>query len=96
MSEPIAGAAPASNSRPTVILVLGILGVVCCGLIAPVAWIMGSSELKSIRAGSSPASGEGLAKTGMILGIIGTVLLLFGLLWIFFAGGMAILQSMGS
>jgi len=96
MSEPISGTATASNNRPTIILVLGILGVVCCGLMAPVAWIMGSSELKSIRAGSSPASGEGLAKAGMILGIIGTVLLLFGLLWIFFAGGMAILQGMGS
>lgn len=94
MSEPISGAAPASSNRPTIALVLGILGVVCCGLLAPVAWIMGSSELKSIRAGSSPASGEGLAKAGMILGIIGTVLLLFGLLWIFFAGGMAILQGM--
>lgn len=94
MSEPISGAAPASSNRPTIALVLGILGVVCCGLVAPVAWFMGSAELKAIRAGSAPAAGEGLAKAGMILGIIGTVLLLVGLLWIFFAGGMAILQGM--
>lgn len=93
MSEPISGAAPAPNNRPTIILVLGILGVVCCGLLAPVAWVMGSSELKAIRAGTSPASGEGLSKAGMILGIIGTVLLVLSLLWIFFAGGMAVLQS---
>jgi uncharacterized membrane protein YjgN (DUF898 family) len=94
MSEPISGATPASNNRPTIILVLGILGVVCCGLLAPVAWVMGSSELKAIQAGSSPASGEGLAKAGKILGIIGTVLLVLTVLWIFFAGGMAVLQSM--
>ena len=94
MSEPMSGAAPASSSRPTVVLVLGILGVVCCGLLAPFAWFMGSSELKAIRAGSSPAAGEGLAKAGMILGIIGSVLLILSLLWIFFAGGMAILQGM--
>ncbi|MCH7664694.1 MAG: DUF4190 domain-containing protein [Acidobacteria bacterium] len=91
----MSGAAPASSNRPTIALVLGILGVVCCGLVAPVAWFMGSAELKAIRAGSAPAAGEGLAKAGMILGIIGTVLLLVGLLWIFFAGGMAILQAMG-
>ena len=87
MSEPISGAVPASNNRPTIILVLGILGIVCCGLLAPVAWFMGSAELKSIRSGSSPAAGEGLAKAGMILGIIGSVLLILSLLWIFFSLG---------
>ncbi|MCP4201604.1 MAG: DUF4190 domain-containing protein [bacterium] len=96
MSEPISSTAPASSNRPTIILVLGILGVICCGLLAPVAWIMGSSELKAIRSGASPAAGEGLAKAGMILGIIGTVLLLLSLLWIFFAGGMAILQGVAA
>lgn len=96
MSEPISGAAPASSNRPTIILVLGILGVVCCGILAPVAWIMGSSELKSIRAGAAPAAGEGLAKAGMILGIIGTVLLVLTVVWIFFAGGMAIIQGMSA
>ena len=94
MSEPISGAVPASSNRPTIALVLGIVGVVCCGLVAPVAWFMGSAGLKAIRAGSAPAAGEGLAKAGMILGIIGTVLLLLVLLWIFFAGGMVILQAM--
>ena len=94
MSEPVSGAAPASSNRPTIVLVLGILGVVCCGLLAPFAWIMGSSELKAIRAGTSPAAGEGLAKAGMILGIIGSVLLILSLLWVFFAGGMAIIQGM--
>ena len=31
-------------------LVLGILGVVCCGLLAPIAWYRGNQELQAIRA----------------------------------------------
>ena len=35
MSEPLSGAAPASSNRPIIALVLGILGIICCGLLAP-------------------------------------------------------------
>jgi hypothetical protein len=68
-------------------LVLGIIGLVgsvgaccCClswllGLCAPAGWYLGSQELRAIRAGLSPSSGEGSARAGMICGIIGTVLL---------------------
>ncbi len=82
------------KSRGTTILVLGIVGVVCCGLCAPIAWYLGSDELKRIAAGTAPASGESTAKVGKILGIIGTILLILSLVWIFFAGGMAVLQGM--
>ncbi|MDX1502073.1 MAG: DUF4190 domain-containing protein [Thermoanaerobaculia bacterium] len=94
MSEPVAPAAPAKSNTPILSLVLGILSILCCGLLGPVAWYMGSQELKKIAAGTASAEGEGLSKAGMILGIIGTVLLVLSLLWIFFAGGMAVLQSM--
>lgn len=77
-------------------LVLGILGVICCGLAAPFAWYLGIQELKSIQAGLSPFAGEGLAKAAKILGIIGTVLLVLQILWIFFMGGMAVLQGMSN
>lgn len=50
--------------------------------------------MKSIRAGAAPAASEGMVKAGMILGIIGTVLLVLSLLWLFFAGGVAVLQGM--
>jgi hypothetical protein len=88
-------AAPAqkSSNKGTIALVLGIIGIVCCGLLGPVAWILGKQELAAIAAGQSPASGEGVAKAGMILGIIATILLAFGLLWILFFGGMAIVQG---
>ena len=94
MSEPISGSGAATSNRPTIALILGILGIVCCGLLAPVAWYIGSQELKAIAAGAAPAAGEGLSKAGMILGIIGTVLLALTVVWVFFAGGMAILQGM--
>lgn len=77
-------------------LVLGILGLVCCQFLGPVAWYMGNQEGKAIREGRSPMAGEVLAKVGMILGIIGTVFLLFTLLWVLFFGGMAVIQGMAA
>jgi len=89
-------AAP-SSSRATTSLVLGILGFLCCQLCAPFAWYLGAKELKAIRAGLAPASGEGTAKAGWILGIIGSILLVFALFWIALGGFaviMGILQEM--
>lgn len=87
---------PASSSQAVTALVLGILGIVCCGFLAPIAWYLGNQELRAIREGRSPITGEGLAKAAQILGIIGTILLVLTVLWIFFAGGMAILQGMAA
>ena len=87
------GQPQSSSNQAITALVLGILGIICCGLLAPIAWYLGSQEVKAIREGRSPAAGEGLAKAAVILGIIGTILMVLTLLWIFFAGGMAILQG---
>jgi uncharacterized membrane protein YjgN (DUF898 family) len=87
------GQPQSSSNQAITALVLGILGIICCGLLAPIAWYLGNQELLAIREGRSPAAGEGLAKAAKILGIIGTVLLVLSLLWIFFAGGMAVLQG---
>lgn len=78
-SPPAADAAPTSR-RATTAFVLGIVGVVCCQLTAPAAWVLGSRELKSVREGRSAAAGRGFALTGMILGIVGSALLLVSLL----------------
>ena len=87
-------AEPKPSSRATTSLVLGILGFVCCQACAPFAWYMGSQELKAIKSGQSTAAGQGFATAGMVLGVIGTILLVFALLWIFFFGGMAIIAAM--
>lgn len=94
---PTGGQAGGGSGKAVTTLVLGILSIVCCGLLGPIAWVLGNGELKAIAAGTSPASNETMAKIGKILGIIGTVLMAVWLVWIFFAGGMAVLQgAMGS
>jgi len=64
-----------ASSRAIWSLVLGILGLILCGLLAPFARWLGAAELRDIKAGLSPDSGQGLATAGMVLGIIGTVFL---------------------
>jgi hypothetical protein len=84
-----------ASSQAVTTLVLGLLSIVpCCGILGPVAWYLGSQEIKAIREGRSPAAGQGIAQAGWILGIISTALLAMWLLWIFFMGGMAALSAM--
>jgi hypothetical protein len=93
MTIPGEGQPQSASSQAITALVLSILGVVCCGFLAPIAWYLGTQEQKAIREGRSPAAGEGLAQAAVIIGIIGTILLVFGLLWVFFWGGMAVLSG---
>jgi Domain of unknown function (DUF4190) len=93
---PIAPESATASSQAITALVLGILGVICCHPLAPVAWYLGHQEGRAIRAGQAPAAGEGFALAGKILGIIGTVLLAIGLLWIFAFGGMVVLQGLAN
>ena len=78
---PAAGISAKASSRAITALVLGILGLTCCGIMAPIAWVLGSTELKDIRAGLASSEGKGYATAGKILGIIGTVFLILGMLW---------------
>jgi hypothetical protein len=59
--------------RGTMILVFGILGFLCV-IFSIIAWIMGGSDLKEMRAGRMDPSGESLTKVGWILGIVLTLL----------------------
>lgn len=63
-------------SQGVTILVLGILSLVICSLLGPVAWSMGNSELARIDAGVVDPSGRGNANAGRICGIIATVLMI--------------------
>ena len=82
------------NSKATMSLVLGVLGIICCGLLAPFAWYMANEELKGIDAGRIAESNRGMAQVAKILGIIGTILLGLGLLWVVLFGGMATLGAL--
>lgn len=63
------------SNRALVVLILGILSLVCGGFLTGIpAIILGNMELKAIKNGEAPQEGEGVAKVGYILGIVGTVL----------------------
>ena len=68
------------HPKATTSLVLGILGIVICGIIAPFAWRMGKRTVDEIDASQGQLGGRGPAQAGYILGLIGTILLGLGLL----------------
>ena len=63
------------SGRAVATLVFGILSITCAGFVTGIpAIILGTMELKAIKAGDAPAVGESNAKTGLVLGIVGTLL----------------------
>jgi hypothetical protein len=66
--------------RGTMILILGILGLVVCGPLGIAAWIMGAGDLKEMDAGTMDPSGRGATQAGKICGIIATVLIILSLI----------------
>jgi len=86
---PYSGPVLPDHAQSTMALVLGLVGLIggffLCGvawLVSPFAWAVGSSALKDIRASQGQVGGEGKAQAGMVLGIIGTVLLILALLFV--------------
>ena len=64
--------------RGTLILILGILGLLLCGLLAIPAWVMGSADMKEIDAGTMDPAGRGSTQIGKILGMIVCILMILG------------------
>jgi hypothetical protein len=67
---PPVGVGYVAPHRGGLVLVLGLLGLFSCPLFSFIAWIMGSHDLKEMRAGRMDRSGESLTMAGMILGMI--------------------------
>ena len=61
--------------RGGLILALGILGLVVCPLLGPIAWLLANQDLKEMDAGSVDPEGRGLVEAGRICGIVETALL---------------------
>jgi hypothetical protein len=84
--------------------VLGMLGSCCCcfslplGLCSPVAWFLGAREKGAIRDGTAPQAGQGMANAGMILGIVGSALLILYvigiIIWGIVAGFSGVMQTL--
>jgi len=56
------------------ILILGILGFVCCPVFGVAAWIMGHTALNDIAAGRVDPSSKGLVQAGYYIGIASVVI----------------------
>ncbi|HEY3528918.1 MAG TPA: DUF4190 domain-containing protein [Nocardioides sp.] len=91
------GYGPPSPNHPqaTTVLVLGILGIVICGFVAPFAWVIGNRVVREIDAAGGRWGGRTEANVGRILGIVGSALLILGAVFIgvFVLGGIIAASS---
>ncbi len=69
---PMPGAAAGTNKKAIWSLVLGIVGLICCGFIAGIpAIILGNMAKKEIA--TSGEGGGGMATAGVVLGVIAII-----------------------
>jgi Domain of unknown function (DUF4190) len=90
--------APPNDSQATLALVLGIVGVVCCYFLGPVALFIGNASRQRIAASGGTLGGSGMATAGFVLGIIGTVFLVLAAIGVVFYAVVigAAIQNAGS
>lgn len=69
------------TTNPTMLIVMGVLGIFCCNILAPITWVMSNNAMNTINAGQAPEFERGNVNVGRILGIVGTVLLIVGVLF---------------
>lgn len=68
-------AQPVTNQKALWAMILGILSIACCGILAGIpALILGNSAKKEIAASGGAQKGDGMAKAGVILGIVSIVI----------------------
>lgn len=61
--------------RGTTVLAFGIVSILLCNLMGPIAWSMGNAELARIDAGQTDPRERGNAQAGRVCGMIGTGLM---------------------
>ncbi len=78
-----AGAPTRSCAAATTAMIMGILSLTVCGLLGPIAIVMYYGAKRELDTGLYAPASRTMAKTGLILGIISTCLLVIGMLFIF-------------
>lgn len=68
---------PIEHPHATTVLLLGTLSVFCCGALGPVAWALGRRAMSEIDASGGAIGGRIQVMVGYVLGIIGTILMIF-------------------
>ena len=81
-------AGPPNASNAVTAFVLGILGVILCPLLGPVAWVLGRRGEQEIDSSGGTLGGRGLATAGKILGMVGTFFMVLVI-----AAGLALLAG---
>jgi hypothetical protein len=69
-----------AHREATTVLVLGIVSMAVCGVVGPVAWVMGNRVVREIDASGGTLGGRSEAQVGRVLGIITTAFVVLGLL----------------
>jgi uncharacterized membrane protein YjgN (DUF898 family) len=90
------GPGPVEHPKGTLILILGILSLVCLSILGPFAWVMGNRAIQEIDANPGAYSNRGTVQAGRICGIIGTVLLVLGAIWLIILVATGMFASLGS
>jgi hypothetical protein len=75
---------PQDHPQATLILILGILGLVACQVLSPFAWIIGNKVVREIDASQGQLGGRSTANAGRICGMVGSILLALGILVLLF------------
>lgn len=73
------------HPQGTTILVLGVLSLVVCSFLGPVAWVMGNNALAEIDRNPTAYTNRGTVQAGRICGIITSVLMIIGVVVVLFA-----------
>ena len=97
------GQPPANHPSATTALVLaliGLVGIALCGgitlVLSPFAWRMGARAVREIDANPGMYAGRDQANAGRIMGLIGTVLLVLGVLVFVAAFGFLMVASVST
>jgi hypothetical protein len=80
------------DPQATTALVLGILAIAVCQILGPFALVIGRNSVARIDASGGQLGGHSRAQAGFVMGLIGTILLVLGVL----IGALVIAGSTGS
>ncbi|MFD6352554.1 DUF4190 domain-containing protein [Nocardia tengchongensis] len=79
------GAPAPDHPQAVVVLILGVMSLVFCQLLGPVAWIMGGKARREIAESNGAIGGSGMVTAGWICGIVATAVILLAILFVVFA-----------